>query len=79
MARLPFSLLQKDDETRDVPVVVLSADAMSASIERLKAAGVRDYLTKPVEQRSFQEVVQKYLQRVQAIAIRKDLEFSTPN
>ena len=39
--------LRGEARTRDVPVVVLSADATSTQINRLKALGAREYLTKP--------------------------------
>ena len=39
--------LRLEARTRDVPVVVLSADATPAQITRLKQLGVREYLTKP--------------------------------
>ena len=39
--------LRLEARTRDVPVVVLSADATPAQIARLRQLGVRDYLTKP--------------------------------
>jgi CheY-like chemotaxis protein len=41
--------LLKDPETRDIPVVILSADATPARIERLLAQGARAYLTKPFD------------------------------
>jgi CheY-like chemotaxis protein len=41
--------LRADVATRDIPVVVLSADATPGQIERLLAAGARAYLTKPVD------------------------------
>jgi CheY-like chemotaxis protein len=41
--------LQRDPRTRGIPVVVTSADATRDRIERLRAAGVKDYLTKPVD------------------------------
>ena len=41
--------LQADPGTLDIPVVVVSADALPASIERMLAAGARDYLTKPLD------------------------------
>ena len=41
--------LLADPETRDIPVVILSADATPAQIERLLAAGARAYLTKPFD------------------------------
>ena len=44
-----FRHLAADDATRDIPVLGLSAGAMTADIERARAAGFRDYLTKPVD------------------------------
>jgi PAS domain S-box-containing protein len=40
--------LRADDTTRDIPVVVLSADATKRELPRLLAAGVHAYLTKPI-------------------------------
>ena len=39
--------LRSEPRTREVPVVVLSADATRTQIDRLKALGAREYLTKP--------------------------------
>ena len=39
--------LRADPATMEVPVVVISADASPSQIERLLAAGARNYLTKP--------------------------------
>jgi signal transduction histidine kinase len=44
-----FFLLRDDPRTRDIPVIVLSADAMTAGMQRLLEAGVRAYLTKPLD------------------------------
>jgi CheY-like chemotaxis protein len=41
--------LREDERTRDIPVVILSADATSGQITRLLAQGAHAYLTKPVE------------------------------
>ncbi len=41
--------LREDPETRQIPVVVISADALPRQIDRLIAAGARAYLTKPVD------------------------------
>jgi CheY-like chemotaxis protein len=41
--------LSQDPELRDIPVAVLSADAMPAHPRRLKAAGAIAYLTKPLD------------------------------
>jgi NO-binding membrane sensor protein with MHYT domain/nitrogen-specific signal transduction histidine kinase/ActR/RegA family two-component response regulator len=45
--------LRQDARCRDIPVVVLSADATPGQIERLTAAGVRAYLTKPLDLKPF--------------------------
>lgn len=41
--------LRAEPLTRDIPVVVISADATPQQSERLKAAGAADYLTKPFD------------------------------
>jgi len=41
--------LRGEEATRDIPVVIISADATSEQIERLQAAGVDGYLTKPLD------------------------------
>jgi signal transduction histidine kinase/CheY-like chemotaxis protein/HAMP domain-containing protein len=40
--------LREDPDTRDIPVVVITADATPGQEERLRAAGARDYVTKPL-------------------------------
>ncbi|HYJ05247.1 MAG TPA: ATP-binding protein, partial [Chthoniobacterales bacterium] len=49
--------LKSDHATRDVPVVVISADATSPQIKRLLSAGARAYLTKPLDIAEFFRVV----------------------
>jgi PAS domain S-box-containing protein len=41
--------LKSDPATAAIPVVVLSADATPAQVERLRAAGAADYVTKPID------------------------------
>jgi hypothetical protein len=41
--------LRAEPRTRDVPVVMLSADATPSQVKRLLAAGAADYLTKPFD------------------------------
>jgi PAS domain S-box-containing protein len=41
--------LLDDPRTATIPVVVLSADASPRTIERLRAAGAKDYMTKPLD------------------------------
>jgi CheY-like chemotaxis protein len=51
--------LQGDARTAGIPVVVLSADAMPGQVAKLRAAGVREYLTKPLDLRRLQALVQE--------------------
>jgi CheY-like chemotaxis protein len=44
-----LQLLKRDPATASIPVVVLSADATPAQVERLRAAGAADYATKPID------------------------------
>jgi len=49
--------LRDDSRTQHIPSVIISADANSAQIERLLAAGADDYLTKPIDARRFLALV----------------------
>lgn len=53
--------LQANSETRKIPVVGVSANAMAKDIARSKAAGFKDYLTKPVDMIKFLSVVEKFI------------------
>ncbi len=52
-----LSRLQRFEATRDIPVVVISADATSRQIKRLLKAGARAYLTKPLDMPEFFRVI----------------------
>lgn len=54
--------LKADPATRDIPVIALSADAMSIDVEHGLAAGFARYLTKPVKADDLRETVEKALQ-----------------
>ena len=54
--------LREDPVTASIPVVIISADATAAQIERLLAAGARNYLTKPIDVKQFLVVVDDILQ-----------------
>jgi PAS domain S-box-containing protein len=51
--------LQRDDATREIPVVVISADVTSRQIRRLMAAGANAYLTKPFDMPEFFRIVER--------------------
>ena len=52
-----LSHLRGDEETRDVPVVALTASAMSNDREMIEAAGFDGYETKPIGVARLQEIV----------------------
>ena len=56
-----LATLQADPSTRDIPVVIISADATSNRINRLLKAGARKYLTKPLDVRGLLEVLREHL------------------
>ncbi len=45
----------------DVPILALTADAMSEARERCLAAGMNDYLTKPLEPQQLDEALKRWL------------------
>jgi PAS domain S-box-containing protein len=55
--------LRQDPTTRTIPVVMISADATHAQINRLLAAGADEYLTKPLDVKRFLEIVEAMLDR----------------
>ena len=54
--------LKSNPRTRQIPVVVLSADATKSQVDRLIAAGASDYLTKPLDIDRFFKVIEQHLQ-----------------
>jgi CheY-like chemotaxis protein len=55
-----LTALRRDASTRDIPVVVLTADATRSELDRLQRLGARAYLTKPIGVRRLLEVVDTY-------------------
>jgi PAS domain S-box-containing protein len=55
--------LREDDVTARIPVVVISADATPGQMKRMLALGADEYLTKPLDLRTFLEVVDRSLER----------------
>lgn len=53
--------LMEDQSTRDIPVVVVSADATPGQIQRLLDAGARAYLTKPIDVKELFGVLDEFL------------------
>jgi CheY-like chemotaxis protein len=55
--------LRADPATRAIPIIALTASVMPGERERTLAAGLDDYLTKPVDIAMLREVVQRWLRR----------------
>ena len=53
--------LRDDGRTQAIPVVVLSADALPAQIDRLRTGGASYYLTKPLDVAEFLRVLDEIL------------------
>ena len=49
--------IRSEPATRDVPVVIVSADATKHQVDRLQASGASEYLTKPLDVDRFLRVV----------------------
>ena len=55
--------LREEPRTQKIPVTVLSADATPSQINRLKAAGAREYLTKPLDVKQIIDLLEDTLRR----------------
>jgi DNA-binding response OmpR family regulator len=61
--------LREHDETKDIPVILLTARAQEADVERGYEAGVDDYVKKPFSPQDLQLRVQTLLERRSAASI----------
>ena len=55
--------LRTDPETRDVPVIAVTASAMTQDRQKIMDAGFDGYQRKPLDLKEFLEAVRKILQR----------------
>ena len=57
-----LAVLQRDPVTNRIPVIAITANALVSDIERGRAAGFRDDITKPIDVTAFLRVVEEALQ-----------------
>ncbi len=57
------ALLKRDDATRNIPVVALTALAMKGDEERIRAAGCDGYISKPLAYKKFLATIAAVLAR----------------
>ena len=65
--------VRADPVLHDLPVIIVSADAVPEHIDRLLAAGAQAYITKPFEVRAFLATVERTLALRAAAAVPADV------
>ncbi len=63
--------LQNLEETHDIPVVAISANAMEKDINKALESGFKTYLTKPINISKFKTVIENYL--AQPVEVKTDI------
>ena len=57
--------LKSDENTKSIPVVIISADAVPQQFHKMIKAGALNYLTKPLDVPKFLEVIDRFLPAMQ--------------
>ncbi len=58
-----LAVLQRNPATRRTPVIAITANALARDVERGRAAGFLDYITKPIDVAAFLNVVDQALEK----------------
>jgi CheY-like chemotaxis protein len=56
-----LKLILEEEKTKNIPVVVISADAMPQQLDRLLKAGAKYYLTKPLDISDLLKIIDRYI------------------
>lgn len=56
-----MEIFKAETSLKNIPVIAITANAMPRDIERGKAAGFNEYLTKPLDVRKFLTIIDQYL------------------
>jgi len=59
--------LQKTSETKDIPVIAITAAAMVKEVEDGLKAGFKDYITKPIKVPEFMQIIEKNLDSIRKV------------
>ncbi len=52
--------LKDDPATQNIPVVVLSANALQSQINQARELGIAHYMTKPIEMQEFLTIIDQF-------------------
>jgi PAS domain S-box-containing protein len=66
-----LSQLRQSNLTRNIPVIVISADAIESQVQRLLNAGAQAYLTKPIDVARFLQTADSILQNRERNKVNK--------
>ena len=61
-------ILKKQDPTRNIPVIALTAHAMKGDRQRIMDAGCDDYISKPVDPETLRPRIEKWMNHAQNIS-----------
>lgn len=54
-------ILKTDEDTKDIPIIALTACVMKGDIKKISEAGCDGYISKPIDTRKFMKKVTEYL------------------